>query len=59
MNMSEALIREIVQKVLAEAAAGGSVGFEKQVDPSGIIGIRTSTVPLEPFEGRETCACAM
>lgn len=54
MNMSEALIREIVEKVLAEAMTDRpGDGFEKQVDPSGIIGIRTSTVPLEPFEGRQ------
>ena len=51
MNISEALLREIVEKVLAETVSGGP-GFEKQVDPSGIIGIKTSTVPLEPFEGR-------
>ena len=51
MNISEALIREIVEKVLAESVSGGC-GFEKQVDPSGIIGIKTNSVELEPFEGR-------
>ncbi|MBS7225755.1 MAG: cupin domain-containing protein [Clostridiaceae bacterium] len=51
MNISEALIREIVEKVLAESVSGGC-GFEKQVDPSGIIGIKTNSVELVPFEGR-------
>lgn len=52
MNISEALIREIVEKVLSETAQKAGPGFEKQVDPSGIIGIKTSTVSLQPFEGR-------
>lgn len=54
MNVSEQLIREIVTKVLQEAGGlTAGPGFEKHTDPSGIIGIRTSTVPLHPFEGRE------
>ena len=52
MNVSEALIRDIVLKVLQEAG-GCSCGMQRQVDPSGIIGIKTNTVPLEPFEGRD------
>ena len=51
MNISEALIREIVVKVLAETA-GKSADMERQIDPSGIIGIKTGSVELEPFEGR-------
>ena len=51
MNISESLIREIVEKVLAETVVK-SAGMERQVDPSGIIGIKTSSVELEPFEGR-------
>ena len=51
MNISESLIREIVEKVLAETVAK-SAAMERQVDPSGIIGIKTSSVELEPFEGR-------
>ena len=40
MNVSEALIREIVTKVLEESAGKGSKPeFEKHIDPSGIIGI--------------------
>jgi len=51
MTISEKLIREITEMVLREAMMEGSaVGFEKHVDPSGIIGIRTSTVECEPFE---------
>ena len=54
MNVSEELIREIVTKVIQAASAGESKDdFEKHVDPSGIIGIKTSSVELEPFEGRE------
>ena len=50
MNVSEELIREIVTKVIQAAAAGESnEDFEKHVDPSGIIGIKTSTVKCEPF----------
>ena len=53
MNVSEELIRSIVEKVVAEtAAASNKCGFQKQVDPSGVIGVKTSTVELEPFEGR-------
>ena len=51
MNISESLIREIVEKVLAETV-GKSAGMERQVDPSGIIGIKTSSVEVAPVEGR-------
>jgi ethanolamine utilization protein EutQ len=53
MNISEELIREIIAKVLESAVQGNKKedpGFEKYVDPSGIIGIRTATVKCEPFE---------
>lgn len=52
MNISEEMIREIITKVLETAAKEGSsgCGFEKHVDPSGIIGIKTSTVKCERFE---------
>lgn len=51
MNVSEALIREIVTKVLQASAADpeSRPEFEKHVDPSGIIGIKTGTVKCEPF----------
>lgn len=53
MNVSEELIRDIVMKVLSEAKGSEDpCGCQRQVDPSGVIGIKTSTVKLEPFEGR-------
>jgi ethanolamine utilization protein EutQ len=51
MNISEQLIRDVIVKVLQES--GLCADCQRQVDPSGIIGIKTSTVKLEPFEGRE------
>ena len=50
MNVSEELIREIVSKVLEAASGKQDDGFVKEGDPSGIIGIKTSTVKCEPFE---------
>ena len=48
MNVSEELIREIVQKVLAEAKQQESgEDFVKEKDPSGIIKIATETVKCE------------
>lgn len=52
MNISEQLIRDVIVKVLQEIGLCGCE-CQRQVDPSGIIGIKTSTVKLEPFEGRE------
>lgn len=56
MNISEELVREIVKKVVVEAAGGCSCGnttcedgFVKHKDPSGVIGIKTNTVKLEQF----------
>lgn len=49
MNISESLIREIVQKVLEESVKKAEPAFDKHVDPSGIIGIKTSTVKCQPF----------
>lgn len=50
MNISESLIRDIVERVLREAVESEKAPFEKHVDPSGIIGIKMSTVRCEPFE---------
>lgn len=50
MNISESLIRDIVERVLREAVESEKAPFEKHVDPNGIIGIKTSTVKCEPFE---------
>ncbi|MGI6181298.1 MAG: cupin domain-containing protein [Agathobaculum sp.] len=60
MQVNEELIRSLVEKVLAEAGAQKPAegkkkdcGFEKTVDQSGVLGVKVSTVQLEPFEGRE------
>jgi len=50
MTLSEELIRNVVQKMLNESLEKPGAGFEKNVDPSGIIRIKTSTVKCEPFE---------
>lgn len=50
MNVSEELIREIVQRVLQESDAPRKEDFVKEKDPSGIIKIATDTVKCEPFE---------
>lgn len=50
MNISESLIRDIVECVLREAVESEKAPFEKHVDPNGIIGIKTSAVKCEPFE---------
>lgn len=47
MNLQEDLIREIVQRVLAQAADW------KQRDPSGALLIHTADVQTEPFQGRQ------
>ena len=43
MNISENLIKEIIEKVLAETLHKSGDDFVKHIDPSGIIGIKTST----------------
>ncbi|MGI5985512.1 MAG: ethanolamine utilization protein EutQ [Clostridiales bacterium] len=52
MNISEELIRAIVEQVIRETQKN-DCDFQKQVDPSGIIGIKTSSVKLEPFADRD------
>ena len=50
MNVSEELIRSIVEKVLSETAAASSCGcgFEKHVDPSGVLSVKV----YRTFPGR-------
>lgn len=48
MEINEALIRQIVERTMAELSTDQMV---KHVDPSGIMSIRTSTVKCEPFAG--------
>ena len=54
MNISEEMIREIITKVIEQSVKPDSreedCGFEKTVDPSGSIGIKTSTVKCERFQ---------
>ena len=51
MKVIEDLIREIVQRVLAESGKTETKeDFVKEKDPSGIIKIQTDTVKCEPFK---------
>ena len=50
MNVSEELIRSIVEKILAEQAPAPAEDFVKVKDPSGIIKVVTDTVKTERFE---------
>ena len=52
-NVSEKILREIVQKVVQGLAARrpSAGGFTKIVDQSGIILIKSETVKCEPFQG--------
>lgn len=52
MNISEELIRQVLEQVLKESTPSekADASFEKQKDPSGIIKIKTNTVKCEPFK---------
>ena len=52
MNVSEELVRQIVQKILEESASQNTQKqhFVKEKDPSGIIKIKTDTVKCERFQ---------
>lgn len=51
MNVSESLLREIVEKVIQETIQHDTVpDFVKVKDPSGILMIKSDTVKCEPFE---------
>ncbi|HHV09597.1 MAG TPA: ethanolamine utilization protein EutQ [Clostridiales bacterium] len=53
MNISEEIIREIVEKVLRETLRSkGEKSFDKEKDPSGILRIKTETVKTVPFGGQ-------
>lgn len=49
--LNEAMIREIVEKVVRETLASKQEDFVKVKDPSGILMVKTSTVKCEPFGG--------
>lgn len=51
MQISEELIYKIVKQVLEkEQPSQGESAFEKHVDSSGVISIKTETVKCEPFD---------
>jgi ethanolamine utilization protein EutQ len=53
MNISEEIIREIVEKVLRETLGlEGPESFDKEKDPSGILRVKTETVKTVPFGGQ-------
>lgn len=53
-NINEQLIEEIIRKIINEKLGQTTPEFEKQVDPSGIMSIKTSTVKPEKFDtGKE------
>ncbi len=52
MNVSEELIRDIVLKVIQEANRP-NLDFEKTIDKSGVLVVKTETVKTEPFGGAD------
>ncbi|MDR1511075.1 MAG: cupin domain-containing protein [Synergistaceae bacterium] len=50
MNANIEQIREIVKKILEEAAKEQAVPFEKHTDKSGVFVVKTATVKGEPFD---------
>lgn len=56
MNISEEIVREIIEKALKKASLKEKGAFEKKVDKSGILIVRTETVKPAPFEhGERVC----
>lgn len=54
MEWTQEQLRGIIEQVLRELdAGGGENGFHKEVDPSGVLLVRSGTVKCEPFEGRQ------
>ncbi|WDV48258.1 cupin domain-containing protein [Clostridiaceae bacterium M8S5] len=53
-NINEKMLEEIIRKVISEQMNNKSESFEKTVDSSGVISIKTSTVKGEKFDtGKE------
>ena len=52
MNISEALIKEIVAKVCANMKEEDTVPFERNVLSNGMMSIKTATVECEPTTTR-------
>lgn len=54
MEWTQEQLRGIIEQVLRELdAGGGEGGFHKEVDPSGVLLVRSGTVKCKPFEGRQ------
>lgn len=49
-SINEQLIEEIIRKIINEKIEKTALNFEKHVDSSGIISIKTSTVKPERFD---------
>jgi len=53
-NIDAKLIEDMVRKIITESLSKDKCGFEKQVDPSGIMSIKLNTVKLGKFDtGKE------
>lgn len=53
-NINEKTIEEIIRRLISEQLGKVAPEFEKHVDPSGIMSIKTSTVKPEKFDtGKE------
>ncbi len=50
MNISEELIAKIVKQVISGLPTAPTVPFERHVDSSGIMSIKTNTVKPAPFD---------
>lgn len=54
MSISEAAIREIVEKVIKQSMVSKeNADFKKEKDPSGILAVSSNTVQTEPFQGAQ------
>lgn len=54
MSISEAAIREIVEKVIKQSMVSNeNADFKKEKDPSGILAVSSNTVQTEPFQGAQ------
>ncbi|QXM06516.1 cupin domain-containing protein [Crassaminicella indica] len=49
-NIDAKMIEEIVRKIIMEKINISQDKFEKHIDPSGVIAVKTSTVKLEKFD---------
>ena len=50
MTIDEKMLENIIRKVIAEQIGTAGGGFEKEVDRSGVLVVKTDTVKPEPFD---------